>query len=208
MTTSGQDGYLHKGTLPDGRERAAIAERQGGRATFEVGEAANTMTLWNSIDGTQTVVDGNWAVAHYLRKVVYCCSVCGSMDMFPEPIKNHARRVVESYKEHLGAELVQVDASRGQLIYNCTGCDAPLTNRKRQGQKHLEGIAEAYAQHMSAGTVDVVLRHKFTQSPSAPTPSQVVDSITLNGDGPKVQPVERGGEGNGHKRKRRRRRRH
>jgi hypothetical protein len=61
---------------------------------------------------------------------------------------------------------------------------------------------------MSAGTVDVVLRHKFTQSPSAPTPSQVVDSITLNGDGPKVQPVERGGEGNGHKRKRRRRRRH
>ena len=190
------------------RDREAVAFRQGGTAVFDVAEEPNRLRLWDCITETWSQpFERGAALGHYLRKVVFRCSACRETNPYEEGIRSHVGAVERKHAEHRTARMEQVGASDGQILLRCTGCDAPLTNRKQQGQKHLDSIASAYEAHRSAGIVDVVLMQQYSLSPSAAGPEQVVDTIHLNGTVPELDGEDRSGAKRPRRRNRRRRRR-
>ena len=78
--------------------------------------------------------------------------------------------------------------------------------RKNQGNKHIERIWSDYDAHVKAGTIDVLLTHKYATSPSVSMPEQVTSTVAFEGEQPEVDRVSRSVDDRTRKRRRRKRR--
>ena len=78
--------------------------------------------------------------------------------------------------------------------------------RKNQGNKHIERICNDYDAHIKAGTIDVVLTHRYATSPSVSMPQEVTNSVVFGDKQPEVDRVSRSVDDRPRKRRRRKRR--
>ena len=147
----------YEGNLPSSRERQRIVNESGRDAVmFDVTSDSNKIQLWDVIDKTWTApLERDTAMNHYLRKLVYTCSVCTETSLFEDDIKRHIAQVKTAYEMCADAELVRGIGEHGQPSFTCSGCGAPMSMRKNQGQRHIDGIKNRYDAHMEAGDVDI-----------------------------------------------------
>ena len=200
----------YEGNLPSSRERQRIVNESGRDAVmFDVTSDSNKIQLWDVIDNTWTApLERDTAMNHYLRKLVYTCSVCTETSLFEDDIKRHIAQVKTAYEMCADAELVRGIGEHGQPSFTCSGCGAPMSMRKNQGQRHIDGIKNRYDAHMEAGDVEILLTHRYTTSPSVSMPQQSVATIHFGGEKTVVQQKSRNAiEVIRKPRKRRRRRR-
>ena len=200
----------YEGNLPSSRERQRIVNESGRDAVmFDVTSDSNKIQLWDVIDNTWTApLERDTAMNHYLRKLVYTCSVCTETSLFEDDIKRHIAQVKTAYEMCADAELVRGIGEHGQPSFTCSGCGAPMSKRKNQGQRHIDGIKNRYDAHMEAGDVEILLTHRYTTSPSVSMPQQSVATIHFGGEKTVVQQESRNAiEVIRKPRKRRRRRR-
>ncbi len=208
MTQQGRESEPAGPTPGTLRGREAVAFNQGGTAVFDVSAAPNRVKLWDCVSETWTQpLERGFAMQYYLRKTVFRCSACRESNSFEAAIRSHVGVVERRHTDHREARMEQTGVERGRILLTCTGCDSPMTNRKQQGQKHLDSIASTYEAHRTAGAVDVVLMQQYSLSPSAAGPGQVVDTIHLNGAAPELDGEDRSGTKRPRRRNRRRRRR-
>ena len=200
----------YDGNTPSSRERRRIVDESGRDAVmFDVTSDSNKIQLWDVIDNTWTApLERDTAMNHYLRKLVYTCSVCTETSLFEDDIKRHIAQVKTAYEMCADAELVRGIGEHGQPSFTCSGCGAPMSMRKNQGQRHIDGIKNRYDAHMEAGDVEILLTHRYTTSPSVSMPQQSVATIHFGGEKTVVQQKSRNAiEVIRKPRKRRRRRR-
>jgi len=183
----------YQGELPSSRERQRIVNESGRDAVmFDVTSESNKIKLWDLIDNTWTApLERDTAMNHYLRKMVYKCSVCTEASLFDDDIKRHLAQVKSGHETHADAELIRGIAEHGQPSTTCSGCGAPMSMRKNQGQRHIDGINDKYDTHTEAGDVNILLTHRYTTSPSVSMPEQIVETIQFGGEKPVVQQESR-----------------
>ena len=168
---------------------------------------ASKVSLWDLVDETWTSpLERTVAMDHYLAKVVYKCSGCREASLYEKDIKQHLTQLKTNHESHSEAELERGLGGNGEMSVICTGCGAPLSMRKNQGQKHIDRINETYQAHVKEGSIDVLLMHRYTMSPSVSMPSQVMETITFAGKETQVHEENRSvSERPARRRKRRRR---
>lgn len=183
----------YQGELPSSRERQRIVNESGRDAVmFDVTSESNKIKLWDLIDNTWTApLERDTAMNHYLRKMVYKCSVCTEASLFEDDIKRHLAQVKAGHETHADAELIRGIAEHGQPTTTCSGCGAPMSMRKNQGQRHIDSINDKYDTHTEAGDVKILLTHRYTTSPSVSMPEQIVETIQFGGTKPVVQQASR-----------------
>ena len=79
--------------------------------------------------------------------------------------------------------------------------------RKNQGQKHIDRIKNDYQAHVKEGSIDVLLMHRYTTSPSVSMPVQIVNTVVFADKEPEVNQESRSDVTSQARRKRRKRRR-
>ena len=183
----------YQGDLPSSRERQRIVNESGRDAVmFDVTSDSNKIQLWDVIDNTWTApLERDTAMNHYLRKLVYTCSVCTETSLFEDDIKRHIAQVKTAYEMCADAELIRGIGEHGQPSFTCSGCGAPMSMRKNQGQRHIDGIKNRYDAHIEAGDVEILLTHRYTTSPSVSMPQQTVTTIHFGGEKTVVQQESR-----------------
>ena len=183
----------YQGELPSSRERQRIVNESGRDAVmFDVTSESNKIKLWDLIDNTWTApLERDTAMNHYLRKMVYRCSVCPEASLFEDDIKRHLAQVKAGHETHADAELIRGIAEHGQPTTTCSGCGATMSMRKNQGQRHIDSINDKYDTHTEAGDVKILLTHRYTTSPSVSMPEQIVETIQFGGTKPVVQQASR-----------------
>ena len=199
----------YQGATPTSRERRRIADESGRDAVvFDMDSSeASKVSLWDLIDETWTnPLERSVAMDHYLAKVVYRCSGCRETSLYEGDIKQHLVQLKTNHESHSEAELERGLAGNGEMSVTCTGCGAPLSMRKNQGQKHIDRINNDYQTHVKEGSIDVLLMHRYTMSPSVSMPSQVMDTITFAGKETQVHEENRSVSERPARRRRRRRR--
>ena len=199
------------GDAPTARERRRIADESGRDAVLfdmDSGEAGK-ISLWDQVDETWTSpFERAVAMDHYLAKVLYRCSGCKETSLYEGGIETHLTQLKTNRESHAEAQLERGLGEGGQTSLTCTGCGAPLSMRKNQGQKHIDRIKDSYQAHAKEGSIDVLLMHRYTTSPSVSMPSQVMNTITFGDREPEVHQVNRSeGERPARRRRRNRRRR-
>ena len=199
----------YEGNLPSSRERQRIVNESGRDAVmFDVTSDSNKIQLWDVIDKTWTApLERDLAMNHYLRKMVYTCSVCTEASLFEDDIKRHIAQVKTAYETCGNAELIRGVGEHGQITFTCSGCGAPMSMRKNQGQRHIDVIKDKYNAHTNVGEVQILLTNRYTTSPSVSIPQQIVETIQFNGEKPAVQQASRNASEVIRKPRRRRRRR-
>ena len=199
----------YQGDLPSSRERQRIVNESGRDAVmFDVTSESNKIQLWDVIDNTWTApLERDTAMNHYLRKMVYKCSVCTEASLFQDDIKRHVAQVKTAYETCGNAELIRGVGEHGQITFTCSGCGAPMSMRKNQGQRHIDSINDKYDTHTEVGDVNILLIHRYTTSPSVSMPEQIVETIQFGGRKPVVQQASRNATEVIRKPRRRRRRR-
>ena len=207
MVSQNVDTY--KGSAPTPRDRRRIVDESGRDAIlFDAGSSeANKIKLWDLIDQTWTSpLEKGMAMEHYLAKVVFKCSCCTEASLYEGHIEQHLVQLKTNYESHRDAELYQGIGEGGQINFTCTGCGSPMSMRKNQGTKHIERIRNNYDAHVKAGTIDVLLTHKYATSPSVSMPEQVINTVAFKGEQPEVDRVSRSVDDRTRKRRRRKRR--
>ena len=111
-----------------------------------------------------------------------------------------------SHESHADAELERGLADGVGMAVICSGCGAPLSMRKNQGNQHIDRIKETYQAHVKEGTIDVLLMHRYTTSPSVSMPVQTVNTVVFADREPEVHQEKRSDEVGQARRRRRRRR--
>ena len=199
------------GNAPTARERRRIADESGRDAVlFDMDSSeAGKISLWDQVDETWTSpFERSVAMEHYLAKVLYRCSGCKETSLYEGGIETHLTQLKTNHESHAEAQLERGVGESGQMSVTCTGCGAPLSMRKNQGQKHIDRIKDSYQAHAKEGSIDVLLMHRYTTSPSVSMPSQVMNTITFGDREPEVHQVNRSeGERPARRRRRNRRRR-
>ena len=199
------------GDAPTARERRRIADESGRDAVlFDMDSSeAGKISLWDQVDETWTSpFERAVAMDHYLAKVLYRCSGCKETSLYEGGIETHLTQLKTNRESHAEAQLERGLGEGGQTSLTCTGCGAPLSMRKNQGQKHIDRIKDSYQAHVKEGSIDVLLMHRYTTSPSVSMPSQVMNTITFGDREPEVHQVNRSeGERPARRRRRNRRRR-
>ena len=198
----------YEGSAPTARDRRRIVDESGRDAVlFDMDSESGKVSLWDQIDETWTSpFEKSIAMEHYLAKVLYRCSGCNETSLHEGDIERHLVQVESNYKNHADAELERNLGDSGQIALMCTGCGAPLSMRKNQGQKHIDRIKNDYQAHVKEGSIDVLLMHRYTMSPSVSMPSQVMDTIAFGGKETQVHEENRSvSERPARRRKRRRR---
>ena len=204
-----QNVDTYKGSAPTPRDRRRIVDESGRDAIlFDAGSSeANKIKLWDLVDHTWTSpLEKSMAMEHYLAKVVFKCSCCTEASLYEGHIEQHLVRIKTNYESHRDAELHQGIGEGGQINLTCTGCGTPMSMRKNQGTKHIERICSDYDAHVKAGTIDVLLTHKYATSPSVSMPEQVTNTVIFKGEQPEVDRVSRSVDDRTRKRRRRKRR--
>ena len=199
----------HKGSTPTLRERKRIVDESGRDAVmFDMDSSeSGKIQLWDQISETWTSpLERVSAMNHYLAKVVFKCSGCPEASIYEGEIERHLVQLKANYESHVDAELERGLAEGGNIGTMCTGCGAPLSMRKNQGQRHIDRIKETYQAHVKEGTIDVLLMHKFTTSPSVSMPVQTVNTVVFADREPEVHQEKRSDEVGQARRRRRRRR--
>ena len=198
------------GDAPTARERRRIADESGRDAVLfdmDSGEAGK-ISLWDQVDETWTSpFERAVAMEHYLAKVLYRCSGCKETSLYEGGIETHLTQLKTNRESHAEAQLERGLGEGGQTSLTCTGCGAPLSMRKNQGQKHIDRIKNDYQAHVKEGSIDVLLMHRYTTSPSVSMPSQVMNTITFGDREPEVHQVNRSEDVRPARRRRRNRRR-
>ena len=198
------------GDVPTARERRRIADESGRDAVlFDMDSSeAGKISLWDQVDETWTSpFERAVAMEHYLAKVLYRCSGCTETSLYEGDIEKHLTQLKTSRESHAEAQLERGLGEGGQMSLTCTGCGAPLSMRKNQGQKHIDRIKNDYQAHVKEGSIDVLLMHRYTTSPSVSMPSQVMNTITFGDREPEVHQVNRSEDVRPARRRRRNRRR-
>ena len=204
-----QNVDTYKGSAPTPRDRRRIVDESGRDAIlFDAGSSeVNKIKLWDLIDQTWTSpLEKGMAMEHYLAKVVFKCSCCTEASLYEGHIEQHLVQLKTNYESHRDAELYQGIGEGGQINFTCTGCGSPMSMRKNQGTKHIERIRNNYDAHVKAGTIDVLLTHKYATSPSVSMPEQVINTVAFKGEQPEVDRVSRSVDDRTRKRRRRKRR--
>jgi len=199
----------YQGNAPTARDRRRIVDESGRDAIlFNVDSSeANKIKLWDLVDHTWTgPLEKGVAMEHYLAKVVFKCSGCTETALYEGHIEQHLVQLKSGYESHRDAELHQGIGEGGRVNLTCTGCGAPLSMRKNQGNKHIERICNDYDAHIKAGTIDVVLTHRYATSPSVSMPQEVTNSVVIGDKQPEVDRVNRSVDDRPRKRRRRKRR--
>ncbi len=199
----------YQGATPNSRERRRIADESGrDSVVFDMDSSeASKVSLWDLVDETWTnPLERSVAMDHYLAKVVYRCSGCKETSLYEGDIKQHLVQLKMNHESHSEAELERGLAGNGEMSVICTGCGAPLSMRKNQGQKHIDRINETYQAHVKEGTIDVLLMHRYTTSPSVSMPVQTVNTVVFADREPEVHQEKRSDEVGQARRRRRRRR--
>ena len=199
----------YQGVTPTSRERRRIADESGRDAVlFDMDSSeASKVSLWDLVDETWTSpLERAVAMDHYLAKVVYKCSGCKEASLYEKDIKQHLTQLKTNHESHSEAELERGLGGNGEMSVICTGCGAPLSMRKNQGQKHIDRINETYQTHVKEGSIDVLLMHRYTMSPSVSMPSQVMETIAFGGKETQVHEENRSVSERPARRRRRRRR--
>jgi len=198
------------GDAPTAKERRRIADESGRDAVLfdmDSGEAGK-VSLWDQVDETWTSpFERSVAMEHYLAKVLYRCSGCKETSLYENDIERHLTQLKSSREAHVDAELQSNLGEGGQMGITCTGCGAPLSMRKNQGQRHLDRINDDYRTHAEEGSIDVLLMHRYTTSPSVSMPSQTVNTFVFKGKEPVVNQENRSDSNSPARRRRRNRRR-
>ena len=201
----------YEGEAPSSKERRRIVDESGRDAIlFDMDSAEGSkIRIWDLVDESWTEpLERYLAMDHYLSKVVFKCSACNETSLHKGDIQRHLTQVKSNSESHKEAELHQGIGEGGQIMIHCTGCGAPLSMRKNQGQKHIDRIKDSYQAHAKEGSIDVLLMHRYTTSPSVSMPSQVMNTITFGDREPEVHQVNRSeGERPARRRRRNRRRR-
>ena len=199
----------HKGSTPTLRERKRIVDESGRDAVmFDMDSSeSGKIQLWDQINETWSgPLERVSAMNHYLAKVVFKCSGCPEASIYEGEIERHLVQLKTNYESHVDAELERGLAEGGNMGTMCTGCGAPLSMRKNQGQRHIDRIKETYQAHVKEGTIDVLLMHKFTTSPSVSMPVQTMNTVVFADREPEVHQEKRSDEVGQARRRRRRRR--
>ena len=174
----------YQGNLPSSRERQRIVNESGRDAVmFDANsDESSKIKLWDLIDESWTEpLEKDMAMNHYLRKVAYKCSACNETSLFEDEIKRHCAQVKSGHETHSEAELLQGIGEHGIPTFACSGCGAPMSMRKNQGQKHIDTINNRYDVHVKAGSIEILLTHKYAMSPSVDVPKQVIETIQFAG---------------------------
>ena len=179
----------YQGDLPSSRDRQRIVNESGRDAVmFDVTSDSTKIRLWDLIDETWTApLERDMATNHYLRKMVYRCSVCPEASLYQDDIKRHIAQVKTAYEMCADAELLRGIGEHGQPTFTCSGCGAPMSMRKNQGKQHIDRINNQYNTHVNANDVDILLTYRYSTSPSVSMPQQVVETIHFGGEKPVVQ---------------------
>jgi len=197
------------GNAPTARERRRIADESGRDAVlFDMDSSeAGKISLWDQVDETWTSpFERAVAMEHYLAKVLYRCSGCTETSLYEGDIEKHLTQLKTSRESHAEAQLERGLGEGGQMSLTCTGCGAPLSMRKNQGQKHIDRIKNDYQAHVKEGSIDVLLMHRYTTSPSVSMPVQTMNTVVFADKEPEVHQENRSDEVGQARRKRRRRR--
>ena len=203
-----QSVETYEGSAPSARDRRRIVDESGRDAIlFAAGSSeANKIQLWDLFDQTWTsTLEKGMAMEHYLAKVVFKCSGCTETSLYEGHIEQHLAQLKSGYESHRDAELHQGIGEGGQINFICTGCGTPMSMRKNQGTKHIERICSDYDAHVKAGTIDVLLTHKYATSPSVSMPEQITNTVIFKGEQPEVDRVSRSVDDRPRKRRRRKR---
>ena len=199
----------YEGSAPTARDRRRIVDESGRDAVlFDMDSESGKVSLWDQIDETWTSpFEKSIAMEHYLAKVLYRCSGCNETSLHEGDIERHLVQVESNYKNHADAELERNLGDSGQIALMCTGCGAPLSMRKNQGQKHIDRIKNDYQAHVKEGSINVLLMHRYTTSPSVSMPVQIVNTVVFADKEPEVNQESRSDVTSQARRKRRKRRR-
>jgi hypothetical protein len=198
------------GDAPTARERRRIADESGRDAIlFDMDTSeAGKISLWDQVDEIwSSPFERAVAMEHYLAKVLYKCSGCKETSLYEGDIEMHLTQLKVNRESHAEAQLERGLGEGGQTSLTCTGCGAPLSMRKNQGQKHIDRMKNDYQAHAKEGSIDVLLMHRYTTSPSVSMPSQVMNTITFGDREPEVHQVNRSEDVRPARRRRRNRRR-
>lgn len=204
-----QNVDTYEGNAPTPRDRRRIVDESGRDAIlFNVDSSEDSkIKLWDLVDHTWTSpLEKSMAMEHYLAKVVFKCSCCTESSLHEGDIEQHLVQLKSGYESHRDAELHQGIGENGQINLTCTGCGTPMSMRKNQGTKHIERISSDYYAHVKAGTIDVLLTHKYATSPSVSMPEQVTNTVIFKGEQPEVDRVSRSVDDRTRKHRRRKRR--
>ena len=199
----------YDGTAPTARERKQIVDQSGREAViFDMDSSeSGKIRIWDQVDETWTSpLERANAMDHYLAKVLFKCSGCTQTSLFEGGIEKHLAQLKISHEFHVDAELERGLAEGGQMAVTCSGCGAPLSMRKNQGQKHIDRINETYQAHIKEGTIDVLLMHRYTTSPSVSMPVQTMNTVVFADREPEVHQEKRSDEVGQARRRRRKRR--
>lgn len=199
----------YEGETPTAKERKQIVDQSGRDAVvFDMDSSeSGKIRIWDQVDETWTsLFERSTAMDHYLAKVLFKCSGCTQTSLFEGGIEKHLTQLKMSHELHVEAELERGLAENGQMAVMCSGCSAPLSMRKNQGQKHIDRINETYQAHVKEGTIDVLLMHRYTTSPSVSMPVQTMNTVVFADKEPEVHQENRSDEVGQARRKRRRRR--
>ena len=200
----------YEGSAPTSRDRQRIVDESGRDAVlFDTDSGGDgKVSLWDQVDETwSSPFERSVAMEHYLAKVLYRCSGCKETSLYERDIERHLTQLKTSHEAHADAELQSNLGEGGQMGITCTGCGAPLSMRKNQGQKHLDKINDDYRTHAEEGSIDVLLMHRYTTSPSVSMPVQIMNTVVFKGKEPEVNQENRSDVTSQARRKRRKRRR-
>ena len=199
----------YEGTAPTSRERKRIVDQSGRDAViFDMDSSeSGKIKLWDQVDKTWTSpLERAIAMDHYLAKVLFKCSGCTHTSLYEGGIEKHLMQLKTSHESHADAELERGLADGVGMAVICSGCGAPLSMRKNQGNQHIDRIKETYQAHVKEGTIDVLLMHRYTTSPSVSMPVQTVNTVVFADREPEVHQEKRSDEVGQARRRRRRRR--
>ena len=205
-----QNVPTYEGSVPTARDRRRIVDESGRDAVlFDMDSSeAGKISLYDQVDETWTSpFERNLAMDHYLGKVIFKCSGCNEASLHEGDIERHLVHLRINHESHTDAELERNLGEGGQMVVMCTGCGTPLSMRKNQGQKHLDRINNDYQAHVKEGSIDVLLMHRYTTSPSVSMPVQIMNTVVFKGKEPEVNQENRSDVTSQARRKRRKRRR-
>lgn len=204
-----QNVPTYEGQAPSSKERRRIVDESGRDAVmFDMDSTEGSkIRIWDLVDESWTNPFERYLVMdYYLSKVVFKCSACKETSLHEGDIQQHLTQVKINSESHKEAELHQGIGEGGQIIFHCTGCGAPLSMRKNQGQKHIDKAKDNYETHVKAGSIDVLLMHKYATAPSVSMPVQVVETVLFEGKEPDVDQENRNVDDSPRRRRRRKRR--
>jgi hypothetical protein len=185
-----------------------IAPREIEYAPGRGGKPPSKIRMWDVVERRWTLPNEPELVyGLYLKKEVIKCSACNFTTVYNQgsfSVSSHIKKVYESAKYHKGARIVDARDRDGQ---RCTGCDAPFSSRKRQGDLHLKTTLMLSDTHHHAHPL---VTKRFSLEVSEPVGTEgprLVSNGVVGSDIRDLGPqVDQSGASRTRKRRRRRRR--